>query len=88
MEIEHAPPAPQYIYKDGILYYTIIDWHYIAPESKASKILNTGWLPLKVFNFEHPLMKKSLAEVHKQQAQCLANKNVDWERLSHFYFTI
>ncbi len=76
------------LFAAGILHYKIVGYNYIAPGSKMSEISQTGWIPIRQYNFEHPYMKKRMAEVQRKQEECLERKNVDWERLNKIRITI
>jgi len=76
------------LYEIGILHYKIIGYKYISPDDKISEISKTGWIPIREYNFEHPYMKKKIAELQHRQEESLARKNVDWERLNKIHITI
>lgn len=79
------PAVPQEVYKNGILYSTIIDFTFIE---QGHAFLKPGWFPVQVFNSEHPEIVDLIKRCHTEQAQALARKEVDWERLENTIMVI
>ena len=82
------PKVPKEVYENGVLLYTIVNYSWIDPQSKTAKILKPGWFPIKVFNYNHPRMRKKLDKLKKECEEIEARKNVDWDALSRFVITI
>lgn len=85
MSIVTKPAVPQEVYKNGILYSTIIDFTLIEP---GSVLFKSGWFPVQVFNFDHPEIVDSIEKCHAEQAKALARKEVDLQRLENTIINI
>lgn len=88
---DKKPKTPKKVYKWGILYYTIIDYYWVDPDSKEAKIFKTGWMPQRIYNYEHPKMKKELEAVKKAQEEIRKSGELtaeDWEALRKTRITI
>lgn len=79
MEIPSKPKCPKRVYRWFILYYTIVDYHYIAP---GSKLLKPGWLPIKQFNENHPIRRREWKALQKKIQEIRNRQNVNWEELN------
>ena len=88
MEISPKPKCPKKVYRWFILYYTITDYFYIAPDYKTNKVLKPGWHAIRQYNEDHPLRKRQWKALRKKREQILKNQEVDWEALEKIRITI
>lgn len=87
---DKKPKVPKKVYRWLKLYYTIVDYTWMDPESDVCKkgILKSGWLPVRVYNYNHPKMKRMLRALAKKQAEIRKSGEVDLNRLRDTVFNI
>lgn len=86
---DKKPKTPKKVYKWGILYYTIIDYYWVDPNSKEAKIFKTGWMPQRIYNYAHPKMQKDLQRLKAEQKRIRKSGELtaeDWEELRKIKF--
>jgi len=90
MECPKKFKFPREVYRGGILYYTIVGYHYNDPESKICKmgIFKSGWIPDIVHNYSHPIHIRAFEMIKKRQEELRRQTIPDWEQLNKIYFTI
>lgn len=67
-------------------YETIVDWFYVEPGSKESKIFKPGWNAFRLPNFNHPFQKLRTRRLLRQTKEILKRKEVNWEELKKILF--
>lgn len=75
------PKTPKRVFTDGVWEYTIVKYEYIKP---GDKLFKPGWQPtLKIFNPDHPNLKKLVASVQKAQLEIKnRSKRGSWEHMN------
>ena len=88
-----VPPKPRTgkrVFSFFILYYTIVDYVWVDPSHKLCRlgILKPGWMPIKKYNYKHPIQKAFFKSFKKAQEDSRKNQQVDWNKLDKIRITI
>lgn len=87
---DKKPKVPKKVYRWFKLYYTIVDYTWLDPESKACQhgILKPGWMPIRVYNPNHPKIKRDFRELEKRQQAIRESAKVNVNRFREIVFDI